>query len=355
MRKFTLLPAIILMLASFSPWAEPSSRMRVILDSDANNELDDQHAIAYLLLNGDVFDVAGITVNRTYNGGDLELHRQEAERVVALLGLEGTIPVISGADGDFSSIRDHVSEQQFDGSAAVDFIVSQARTQTDGPLVLLPIGKLTNIALALAKAPGVAQKVRIVWLGSNYPEPGEYNQDNDREALNYILSLDVPFEIVTVRYGKDSGTAAVTVSRDEVRTRLAGKGPVVSEPVTGRHGGAFDCFGDYALELFSNIKMRGDPPSRALFDLAAVAIVKNPGWAKQRVIPAPRLVNGQWIDREDNPRKIVLWEHFDREAILDDFFSRMDDYVLAGQPLSTANTQLRISNVFNRGVRCHLR
>jgi hypothetical protein len=37
----------------------------VILDTDANNELDDQHAIAYLLFNGQVFDVEGITVNRT--------------------------------------------------------------------------------------------------------------------------------------------------------------------------------------------------------------------------------------------------------------------------------------------------
>jgi hypothetical protein len=42
-----------------------SERIRVILDTDANNELDDQHAIAYLLFNGDYFDVEGITVNKT--------------------------------------------------------------------------------------------------------------------------------------------------------------------------------------------------------------------------------------------------------------------------------------------------
>jgi hypothetical protein len=53
-------------------------KIRVILDADANNELDDQHAIAYLLFNGNVFDVEGITVNKTKNGGDINKHYEEA-------------------------------------------------------------------------------------------------------------------------------------------------------------------------------------------------------------------------------------------------------------------------------------
>ena len=49
-----------------------SNRIRVLLDTDANNEIDDQHAIAYLLLSGASFFVEGLTVNRTDNGGDIE-------------------------------------------------------------------------------------------------------------------------------------------------------------------------------------------------------------------------------------------------------------------------------------------
>ena len=30
-------------------------KVRILLDTDANNEIDDQHAIAYLLLSGDSF------------------------------------------------------------------------------------------------------------------------------------------------------------------------------------------------------------------------------------------------------------------------------------------------------------
>src|SRR4029453_2741022 len=40
-------------------------RLRGLVDTDANNELDDQHALAYLLFNGRSFDVEGITVNAT--------------------------------------------------------------------------------------------------------------------------------------------------------------------------------------------------------------------------------------------------------------------------------------------------
>ena len=44
------------------------SKIKVIYDTDANNELDDQHAQAYLLFNKETFDVRGITVNATFNG-----------------------------------------------------------------------------------------------------------------------------------------------------------------------------------------------------------------------------------------------------------------------------------------------
>jgi hypothetical protein len=72
----------------------PSTRLKVIFDTDANNELDDQHAMAYLLLNGDVFDVAGITVNATYNGGDIQGHYHEAERILQLCNLKDSIPLL---------------------------------------------------------------------------------------------------------------------------------------------------------------------------------------------------------------------------------------------------------------------
>lgn len=304
-------------------------KTRVILDSDANNELDDQHAIAYMLFNGSSFDVEGITVNRTYNGGDINEQTKEAERVVKLCNLYPEIKIFKGADGSFDEIKDSVNNPAFDGSAAVNFIIERANAESDRRLVLLPVGKLTNIALALHKDPSIASKVRVVWLGSNYPEPGEYNQANDLSSLNYILDTDVEFEFVIVRYGKPSGTDAVRATLSEIERIMPGKGPHISEPVVGRHGKSFSNFGDYSIDLFSHIELHGDPPSRALFDMAAVAIVKNPSWAIPVSIPAPILEDGNWVDRPENPRKIIIWENFDKEKIMQDFYNSMENYDLA--------------------------
>jgi purine nucleosidase len=331
-KPFTVLSAVCLI--AFSPTSsaqQAPGKIRVILDTDANNELDDQHAIAYLLFNGDIFDVEAITVNRTRAGGDVNQHLAEARRVVKLCGLDSKIKVLRGANGSFDDIKGRLDQPEFDGSEAVNFIIERAQANDPRKLVLLPVGKLSNIALALAKDPSIATKVRVVWLGSNYPDPGEYNQDNDEPSLNYLLNTDVPFEIALVRYGKPSGTDAVRATLEEIRKIMPGKGPNISPPVAGRHGGQFATFGDYAVSLFENIQLHGDPPSRALFDMAAVAIVKEPAWATAKLIPAPILKNRRWVDRPENPRQIVLWENFDRAAIMRDFYDRMTNYQLAGQ------------------------
>jgi len=324
---FTVTAVVVMQLGCSSSQPEEDNqpaKIPVILDTDANNELDDQHALAYLLLNGETFDVAGVTVNATWGGGDVEQHFKEASRIVTLCNMQGIVSVYKGANGTFPEIRAHLEEPTFDGSEAVDFMISESKKDQETPLVLLAVGKLTNVALALAKDPSMADRIRLIWLGSNYPDPGEYNQDNDTVAMNYLLNTDVPFEMVTVRYGLPSGTAAVTVSRQEINSRMPGLGPRAKESVTGRHGGSFTCFGDYSVSLFEHIDYGDEAQTRALFDMAAVAIVKDPRWAGSSQIPAPILVDNSWVERPDNSRQITVWENFDKEKILDDFFSTLE-------------------------------
>ena len=68
-KKFTMtgmLPVFFLLVFSFSACSmTDNSKIPVIFDTDANNEVDDQHALAYLLFNGDHFKVEGVTVNAT--------------------------------------------------------------------------------------------------------------------------------------------------------------------------------------------------------------------------------------------------------------------------------------------------
>ena len=187
------------------------------------------------------------------------------------------------------------------------------------------------MALALKADKEFAKRTRIVWLGSNYPEPGEYNQDNDTVAMNYVLNSGIPFEMVTVRYGKPSGTDAVSVTQTEIEEKMPGLGPLSTQTVTGRHGGEFSRFGDYSVDLFKYIDYHGDPPSRALFDMVAVAILKNPDWGEKRTIPAPVLIDNEWVERPENPRQITVWENFNKQELLADFFESIRN----PQPVNT--------------------
>jgi purine nucleosidase len=326
--SFCLILAILPGCRTVSQPAATFDKIGLIFDTDANNELDDQHALAYLLFNGNTFDLAGVTVNRTSGGGDITAHYKEAERILKLCNLDGKIPLYKGASSDFQTIRETLDSSVFDGSDAVNFIVDQAQSAGNPKLVILAVGKLTNVALALEKAPPIAGRIRIVWLGSNYPEKGEYNQENDTMAMNYILHTPVDFEMVTVRYGKETGTDFVRVTKQEIDQNMPGRGPVSAEPVMGRHNEAFVTFGDYSVNLFNHADYYGDPPSRALFDMAAAAILKNPAWAGTRKIPAPVYTPEGWIEQPENKRMITIWESFKRDSIINDFFQTMQHYIL---------------------------
>ncbi|NQU29882.1 MAG: nucleoside hydrolase [Anaerolineae bacterium] len=296
-------------------------KLQLIFDTDANNELDDQHALAYLLFNLDIFDLEGITVNSTFNGGGIQGHFDEAERVVKLCDFYPEMKIYKGAESSYEAILSSVNEVNFDGSEAVDFIIQRAHVPRNEKLVLLAVGKLTNVALAFAKDPSIIEKVRVVWLGSNFPAPGEYNLDADTTAVNPVLQSGAEIEMVTVRYDDGTGTTAVVASLADIRSIMPGKGPRINEAVTGRHGGSFYTFGDYSIELFE--KFEGNPVERPLFDMAAVAILKNPSWAQRKTIGTPLLVGNTWREQVNNPKTIDIWEYFDKDAIMADFYGTM--------------------------------
>jgi hypothetical protein len=115
-------------------------------------------------------------------------------------------------------------------------------------------------------------------------------------------------------------THALRASLEEVRRLLPGSGPRITPPVEGRHGGCFERFGDYAVSLFENIDLHGDPPSRALFDMAAVAIVRNPAWARA-VTRRPLFSSaGSGSTAPRTRAASCSLENFDRAAILKDFY-----------------------------------
>lgn len=87
----------------------------MIFDTDTNNELDDQHALAYLLLNDGIFDVEAVTVNATRSGGGIDEQYDEAKRVMRLVSKLGSCPLLKGADRSFNEIYEHLNDEWYDG------------------------------------------------------------------------------------------------------------------------------------------------------------------------------------------------------------------------------------------------
>jgi purine nucleosidase len=327
--KYWVFIAMMLFSCSPKPDKEESGqeseeeKTRIIIDTDANNELDDQHALAYAFSNQDVFNIEGVTVNNTRYGDGIQGHYDEALRIMKLFNVDKSIPLFKGASASYAEIAPRTSEDNYDGHEAVDFIISKAMEPATEKLVLVPVGKLTNIALALKKAPEIKDKVRIVWLGSNYPDEGEYNLDNDTTAVNPVIESGVPLEMVVVRYEKGTGSHAVSVSKELINKKMKGVGPEAQEPITGRHGGQFSRFGDYSIDLFSHIELHGNPPSRALYDMVALAVVKNSSWGHKNKIPPSKLNGIRWESSSSSTENVWIWEDFSKEPILDDFFSSL--------------------------------
>jgi len=146
-----------------SPAAVAAERIRMIMDTDALAEVDDQHAIAYMLFSGDHFEVERITVNRGSDGGKsyhrklgINDHFAEAVNVVKLCNAPH-IPVLKGSAGNYQQLKGEIEKSTFDGSDAVDYIIQRAHAPSDRPLIIYACGNLTNVWL------GGAQKQVLVY------------------------------------------------------------------------------------------------------------------------------------------------------------------------------------------------
>jgi hypothetical protein len=338
----SLLVAVLCVLPIVAQQASGAEKMRIIMDTDALAEVDDQHAIAYMLFSGDHFEVEGITVNRGSDGGKpyhrklgINDHFAEAVNVVKLCG--SNIPVLKGPAGNYRQIKETVNHSTFDGSAAVNFIIERAHAPSDRPLIIYACGNLTNVALALLKDPTIAPKIELWWLGTEWPKDYACNNHvGDLDAVDALLDnpQHVAFNIIPWPH-------QIWTNHAEIYEKMPGKGPRVRPGLPGRWGNSFTCFGDYSIELFRRGVWSGQK-RRSLLDAFGFAVLKNRSWYTPTTMGAPAFKRtdpsaeekhrypGQWVANESNPRKVTFWRHGQMAPVIADFFDTFDNYVLVG-------------------------
>lgn len=163
-----------------------SKKIRVIIDTDAYAEADDQFAIVHALLTPK-FDVVGIVAEQFGTGtfpNSMEKSYEEISKILRLMDLEGKIPVFRGEERALSD------ERTPGNSEGAKFIVEEALKQDDRPLFILNMGAITNLASAYLMNTAIADKLLAVWVGGGAYPVGhmDFNSGNDLNAVNVILS-----------------------------------------------------------------------------------------------------------------------------------------------------------------------
>ncbi|MCY4325824.1 MAG: nucleoside hydrolase [Betaproteobacteria bacterium] len=130
---------------------------------------------------------------------------------------------VHGKDG-FGDINWPASNRSPDQRPAVDFIIETLKA-SPGEITLVPVGPLTNIAAALARAPEIAELVREVSImGGAINCPGnvtplaEANVANDPEAADAVLGAGWKASLI----GLDVTMKAVISSQDIARITGSG-------------------------------------------------------------------------------------------------------------------------------------
>ena len=181
----------------------PAGRLRVVLDTDTYNEIDDQFALVQMLLSPERFDVEAIYAAPFFNaradspGHGMELSYQEILRLLERLNVAPDGLVHRG-------VTDYVGPTKSAQPApAVDDLVARARAGSpDNPLYVIAIGAISNVASALLKAPDIIDRIVVVWLGGHaleWPDTIEFNLKQDVGGAQVLLDSGVPLVLVPCR------------------------------------------------------------------------------------------------------------------------------------------------------------
>lgn len=263
---------------------------KIIIDTDAYNEIDDQYAITYAVLS-EAFEIRGFTAAHYAKSGSMEKSYEEILHVLTLLGKKDGYPVLRGAE---FSLKDATSPVD---SPAARFIIDEAMKNSGAPLYVVCIGAITNLASAYLIEPRIKEKIKALWIaGRKWPEGGFcFNDENDILAAQVIFGSDIDLTLMTVCI--PARKVKIYLSDKQ---RIRGKGAI----------------GDYLWKLFL-LKRFGFP--KPVYDVAAIAALKAPEWCTWQAAPRPAFLKNGKYDHARTKGLITVVTDIDERKIREDF------------------------------------
>lgn len=287
---------------------EPRSGVvRMVLDTDTFNEIDDQFAVIHALgspgrLKVEALYAAPFHNDRSSGPADgMEQSYQEIQRLLVMLGGGVHPPVFRGA----TAYLDPANPQAT--AVTADLISRAMATPADDPLYVVAIGAITNVASAILIEPRIIERIVVVWLGGHalhWPDTREFNLVQDIPGANVLLDCGVPLVLLPCRGVVDH----LIVTVEELTAHLSGRGPLA----------------DYLVNIVRDYNKARQPVwSKVIWDIAATAYLINPDWVPSTLVHSPVLTpSGTWSF--DASRHLIrVAQDIHRDAILADCFQKI--------------------------------
>lgn len=218
-----------------------SEPRKIIIDTDPGQ---DDAAALMLALGSPELDILGITTL----AGNVPLSRTSTNaRIILEFCSRPDVKVFAGADKPIARplvTAEHVHgktgldgpelhepKMPLEAQHAVDFIVETLRREPSGTVTLCTLGPLTNIAIALEKAPDIAGRVReLVMMGGGFFEGGnitpaaEFNIYVDPEAAAAVFKSGIPIVMMPL----DVTHKVLTLKSRVAKLREIGSRPAIA-------------------------------------------------------------------------------------------------------------------------------
>jgi inosine-uridine nucleoside N-ribohydrolase len=287
----------------------PEEKMvRLITDTDAKNEADDQFAIVQTLLSPKVDNVGFIAAHYGIGRHSDSMMRSyaELETIFSKMAFPSKDMLFKGADRPLSDTKTPVK------SEGADLIITEAMKDDRRPLFVASLGPLTALASAFLLEPRIAGRFTAIWIGGgSYPEGGiEFNLGNDINAANIVFSSGIKLWQIPKNVYE-----MMALSYAELECKVRPYGAI------GRY--LFDQLMSHAHEAGPRSSSFRSGETWVLGDNPAIGIILYEGRFSFDTIPAPEITKEMhYIHTGRNPA-IRVYNAIDSRLILEDMFCKI--------------------------------
>lgn len=292
----------------------PDGPVRMVLDTDTYNEIDDQFAVVHALLSPQQLQVEALYAAPFHNArsdGPADGMQRSFDEIHRLLARLPGLETPAGPPAENFVLRGATAwlpdeQTPVESAATADLIQRALAAPADDPLYVVAIGAITNVAAALLLEPAIRERIVLLWLGGHarhWPHTREFNLRQDPAASRVVLNCGVPL----VRFPCMGVVSHLHTTLPEMAAHVRGQGAI----------------GDYLYKIFEDYHPDQFGYSKQIWDLAPIGWLLNPDWAELEIVSAPVLTEDIRWQFDDSRHPLACARYVQRDAIFRDLFTKL--------------------------------